>query len=57
MFLLRGDVNRSSQSGIQLTKSLPKWRDAMKPVYAQFEPGIGKDTLDAALASNKAKTN
>jgi len=34
-----------------------KWREAMKPVYTQFAPGIGQDTIDGALASNKAKTN
>ena len=30
-----------------------KWREAMKPVYTQFAPGIGQDTIDGALASNK----
>jgi C4-dicarboxylate-binding protein DctP len=56
------DLKRIVDSGrseiIKLTPEQKlKWRDAMKPVYAQFEPGIGKDTIDAALASNKAKTN
>ena len=29
------------------------WRTAMKPVWKQFEKEIGKDLIDAALASNK----
>lgn len=28
------------------------WREAMKPVWAKFEGDIGKDLIDAALASN-----
>jgi C4-dicarboxylate-binding protein DctP len=28
------------------------WREAMKPVWKQFEAEIGKDIIDAALASN-----
>ena len=32
---------------------LAKWRKAMEPVYKQFEQEIGKDLIDAALASNK----
>ena len=56
------DLKRIVDSGrseiIKLTPEQKlKWRDAIKPVYAQFEPGIGKHTIDAALASNKAKTN
>lgn len=30
-----------------------KWAEAMKPVWKKFEGDIGKDMLDAALASNK----
>ena len=29
------------------------WRTAMKPVWKQFEKDIGKDLIDAAVASNK----
>jgi C4-dicarboxylate-binding protein DctP len=29
-----------------------KWVEAMKPVWKQFEDGIGKDVIDAAAASN-----
>ena len=32
---------------------LAQWRTAMKPVWAKFEGEIGKDVIDAALASNK----
>lgn len=28
------------------------WRDAMKPVWAKFEDGIGKDLIDAASSAN-----
>jgi C4-dicarboxylate-binding protein DctP len=28
------------------------WVDAMKPVWRKFEKNIGKDLMDAALASN-----
>lgn len=28
------------------------WREAMKPVWAKFEDGIGKDLIEAASASN-----
>lgn len=34
-----------------------KWREAMLPVYAQFEKDIGKEIMDAARSSNGAKTN
>ncbi|MCC7049366.1 MAG: TRAP transporter substrate-binding protein [Alphaproteobacteria bacterium] len=34
-------------------EELAKWRAAMMPVYKQFESEIGKDLIDAALASNK----
>lgn len=30
-----------------------KWVEAMKPVWKKFEGDIGKDVLDAAIASNK----
>lgn len=32
---------------------LAQWRKAMEPVYKKFEAEIGKDLIDAALASNK----
>jgi C4-dicarboxylate-binding protein DctP len=34
-------------------EELAKWRKAMEPVYKQFEAEIGKDLIEAALASNK----
>jgi len=54
-----GDKKRIMDSGkteiITLTKQQQAaWRKAMEPVYKKFEPGIGKDLIDAALASNKA---
>ncbi len=56
------DLKRITDSGrseiIKLTPEQKlKWRAAMKPVYDQFAPGIGQETIDGALASNKAKTN
>ena len=30
-----------------------QWREAMKPVWKQFEGDIGKDVIDAALKANK----
>ncbi len=33
------------------------WRKAMHPVWDKFAPGIGKDTIEAAEASNGKKTN
>lgn len=39
---------------IKLTKAQQgQWRKAMEPVYKQFEAEIGKDLIQAALASNK----
>lgn len=39
---------------LTLTKAQhAEWRNAMLPVYKQFEGEIGKDLIDAALASNK----
>jgi C4-dicarboxylate-binding protein DctP len=38
---------------ITLTKAQKaEWRKAMKPVWAKFEPGIGKDLIDAAQKAN-----
>jgi C4-dicarboxylate-binding protein DctP len=38
---------------LSLTKDeLAAWRKAMKPVWEEFEDEIGKDVIDAALASN-----
>ena len=31
---------------------LGQWREAMKPVWKQFEGDIGKDLIDAAVAAN-----
>jgi C4-dicarboxylate-binding protein DctP len=37
-----------------LTKDeVAQWRSAMAPVWKKFEPGIGKDLIDAALAANR----
>ncbi|WP_322516601.1 TRAP transporter substrate-binding protein [Rhodopseudomonas palustris] len=42
----------------QLTPEQRKqWVTAMKPVWAKFEGAIGKDLIDAAVASNESKTN
>ncbi|NEW87293.1 MULTISPECIES: TRAP transporter substrate-binding protein [Rhodopseudomonas] len=42
----------------QLTPEQRKqWVNAMKPVWAKFEGAIGKDLIDAAVASNQTKTN
>ncbi len=39
----------------QLTKDqMAAWRKTMAPVYKKFESEIGKDLIDAALASNKS---
>jgi C4-dicarboxylate-binding protein DctP len=32
---------------------IAQWRKAMAPVWKRFEAGIGKDLIDAALASNR----
>ncbi|HUW00189.1 MAG TPA: TRAP transporter substrate-binding protein [Gallionella sp.] len=32
-----------------------EWRKAMKPVWAQFEPEIGKDLVEAAQQANESK--
>jgi len=41
---------------ITLTKAQKaEWRKAMKPVWAQFEPEIGKDLIDAAQQANETK--
>ncbi|HEX6956686.1 MAG TPA: TRAP transporter substrate-binding protein [Ferrovibrio sp.] len=55
----QGDKKKIMDSGkteiITLTKQQQQqWRKAMAPVYKQFEPAVGKDLIDAALASNKA---
>lgn len=51
------DRQRIIDSGrSQVLQLLPQertvWREAMKPVWAQFEKDIGKDLIDAAVASN-----
>jgi C4-dicarboxylate-binding protein DctP len=41
---------------IKLTKSeKDQWRNAMKPVWSQFEGEIGKDLIDAAQQANTSK--
>ena len=35
------------------TEELGLWREAMKPVWSKFEEEIGKDIIEAALASNE----
>lgn len=43
---------------ITLTKAeKAEWRKAMKPVWAQFEPEIGQDLIDAALKANQVPTD
>lgn len=40
---------------LPMTKpELAKWREAMQPVWKQFEGDIGKDVIDAAKKSNKS---
>lgn len=34
-------------------EELGQWRKAMKPVWKKFEKAIGRDVIDAALASNR----
>ena len=53
-----GDKKKIEATGaVQLTTltkaQAAEWRKAMLPVYKQFEGQIGKDLIDAALASNK----
>ncbi len=54
-----GDKKKIEATGsVQLTvltkAQAAEWRKAMLPVYKQFESQIGKDLIDAALASNKS---
>jgi C4-dicarboxylate-binding protein DctP len=53
-----GDKKKIEATGSVKITTLTKaqaaeWRKAMQPVYKQFEGEIGKDLIDAALASNK----
>ncbi len=53
-----GDRQKIKDSGkteiLALTpEELAAWKTAMKPVYDQFTPAIGKDIVDAALAASK----
>ncbi len=60
---LANDINESDKKKIadagkakiqKLSKEdLATWRKAMEPVWKQFEGGIGRDLIDAALKSNK----
>jgi len=46
------DANKAKV--LPMTKAeLKAWREAMKPVWAQFQGEIGKDLIDAALAANQ----
>ena len=52
-----GDRQKIKDSGkseiLALTpEELAAWKTAMKSVYDQFTPSIGKDIVDAALATN-----
>ncbi len=54
-----GDRQKIIDSGVTevltLTKEeLAAWRKAMAPVWEKFEDEIGKDVIDAALASNES---
>jgi len=51
----RGRIAAAGKARIQkLTKDdVAAWRKAMEPVWKQFEGGIGRDLIDAALKSNK----
>ena len=47
-------VEAKTSEIITLSKTqAAEWRKAMMPVYQQFEKEIGKELIDAALASNK----
>ena len=47
-------VDAKTSEIIKLSKDqAAAWRKAMMPVYQQFEKEIGKDLIEAALASNK----
>lgn len=52
------DRQRIASAGAAKIQTLSKddvaaWRTAMHPVWQKFEGQIGKDLIDAALASNK----
>jgi len=54
-----GDMKKIADSGRSKILKLSaderqKWVDAMKPVWKKFESEIGKDLIDAAVASNAA---
>jgi C4-dicarboxylate-binding protein DctP len=47
-------VDAKKANVLPMTKAeLKLWREAMKPVWAEFQADIGKDLIDAALASNQ----
>ncbi len=55
----QGDKKKIMDSGkteiITLTKEQQAaWQKAMMPVYKKFEPQVGKDLIDAAMAANKS---
>ncbi|MCT8269009.1 DctP family TRAP transporter solute-binding subunit [Afifella sp. JA880] len=49
---------RIQEAGVTVRTLSPeqrqKWVDAVKPVWEEFEDGIGKDVIEAAVASNKS---
>ncbi|MCC7166454.1 MAG: DctP family TRAP transporter solute-binding subunit [Rhodospirillales bacterium] len=50
------DRRRIQKDGAEIIRLSPGelalWRQAMEPVWRRFEPDIGKDLIDAALAAN-----
>jgi C4-dicarboxylate-binding protein DctP len=47
-------IDAKKANVLPMTKAeLKLWREAMKPVWAEFQADIGKDLIDAALASNQ----
>jgi C4-dicarboxylate-binding protein DctP len=46
-------VDAKKAEVLKLTKAeVAQWRQAMKPVWAKFEPEIGRDLIDAAVKAN-----
>ena len=53
-----GDRKKIAEAGKAKIQALTKddvaaWKKAMEPVWKKFEGDIGRDLIDAALASNK----
>jgi C4-dicarboxylate-binding protein DctP len=51
----RGKIAAAGKAKIQKLSpdDLAAWKKAMEPVWKKFEGGIGRDLIDAALASGK----